>query len=104
MNRAENTFTLADLMHDFRCSDPDEMRIPIMAETARYYKTDPEGVEIMCRSMEERINAAAADKTVEIATKMIARGKLSLEEIAEYSGLPLEEIKALAEKNKPVAT
>ena len=54
----------------------------------------------MCKSMEDRINA----KAIEIMTKMIARGKLSLEEIAEDSGLPLEEIKALAEKNKPVAT
>ena len=71
-----------------------------MAETARYYKTNPKGVEFMCKSMEDRINA----KTIEFALKMIVKGKLSFDEIAEYSGLPLDEIKALAEKNKPVAT
>ena len=54
----------------------------------------------MCKSMEDRINA----KTIEFALKMIVKGKLSFDEIAEYSGLPLDEIKALAEKNKPVAT
>lgn len=62
----------------------------------------------MCKSMEDRINAAtastAAAKTIEFALKMIVKGKLSLDEIAEYSGLSLDEIKALAEKNKPVAT
>lgn len=99
---------LARLAHDFLCSDPDKMLLPIMAKTARYYKTNPKGVEFMCKSMEDRINAAtastAAAKTIEFALKMIVKGKLSLDEIAEYSGLSLDEIKALAEKNKPVAT
>ena len=74
----------------------------------------------MCKSMEDRINAATAAaaaaaaaaatakattaKAVDVAFKLIARGKLSLEEIAEDSGLSLDEVKALAEKNKPVAT
>ena len=31
--------------------------------------------------------------------KMIASGKLTLEEIADYLSLPLEEVKALANKN-----
>lgn len=111
---------LARLAHDFLCSDPDKMLLPIMAETARYYKTNPKGVECMCKSMEDRINAATAAaaaaaaaaatakattaKAVDVAFKLIARGKLSLEEIAEDSGLSLDEVKALAEKNKPVAT
>ena len=35
---------------------------------------------------------------IENALKMIARGKLTLEEIAEDSGLTLEEVKELADK------
>ena len=99
---------LAELAHDFLCNDPDEMYLPLMAETAKYYKTDPEGVEHMCKSMEDRINAAtaaaAAAAAIDIALKMILKGKLTLEEIAECSNLPLDEVKALAEKNKTVAT
>ena len=41
------------LMHDFLCSDPDEMLTPILAEKARFLKTDPKGVDIMCKAMDE---------------------------------------------------
>ena len=63
----------------------------------------------MCKSMEDRINAAATAaatakaKAIEFATKLIARGKQTLEEIAEDSNLPLDEVKALAEKSKTVS-
>lgn len=36
------------------------------------------------------------DKAIEVAKKMIARGKMSLEEIAEDSGLTLDKVKELA--------
>ena len=41
------------LMHDFLCSDPDDMKTPLLAEKARYLKTDPKGVELMCKAMED---------------------------------------------------
>ena len=41
------------LMHDFLCSDPDDMKTPLLAEKARYRKTDPKGVELMCKAMED---------------------------------------------------
>ena len=44
---------LGRLMHDFLCSDPDQMRTPILAEKARFYKTDSKGVDHMCKIMDE---------------------------------------------------
>lgn len=44
---------LGILMHDFLCSDPDDMKTPLLAEKARYLKTDPKGVELMCKALEE---------------------------------------------------
>ena len=44
---------IGNLMHDFLCSDPDEMLTPILAEKARFLKTDPKGVDIMCKAMDE---------------------------------------------------
>ena len=41
------------LMHDFLCSDPDDMFTEMLAEKARYLKTDPKGVDIMCKVMED---------------------------------------------------
>ena len=52
----------------------------------------------MCKSREDMRNEAALRKSKEIALRMINVGKLSLEEIAEYSGLPLEVIKELAQQ------
>ena len=44
---------LGRLMHGFLCSDPDDMYTELLADKARYLKTDPKGVEIMCKQMEE---------------------------------------------------
>jgi len=41
------------LMHDFCCSDPDEMNYGIMADRARYYKESTEGVREMCKAMDD---------------------------------------------------
>ena len=35
---------LGQLMHDFLCSDPEDMKTKLMAEKARYLKKDPKGV------------------------------------------------------------
>ena len=44
---------IGELMHDFLCSDPDEMRTKLLADKTRYLKTNPEGVDIMCKEMEK---------------------------------------------------
>ena len=44
---------LGQLMHDFLCSDPDAMLTPALAEKTRFLKSDPKGVDIMCKIMED---------------------------------------------------
>lgn len=44
---------LGRLMHDFLCSDPDDMQTKLLADKARYLKSHPEGVDIMCKEMEK---------------------------------------------------
>ena len=44
---------LGQLMHDFLCTDPDDMYTHLLASKVRYLKTNPKGVELMCRAMEE---------------------------------------------------
>ena len=46
------------LMHDFNCSDPDEMYDHDLAARVRYLKQTQEGIEEMCRISEELENAA----------------------------------------------
>ena len=72
------------------------MHYDLMKETARYYKETPEGVEIMCKAFEETRREGAYRAQVETAKRMIARGKLTLEELAEDTDLPLETVRELA--------
>ena len=64
----------------------------------QYYKEDPEGVGKMCEAMDRIAEKRAVEARIENALKMLADGQLSLEKIAQYSGLPLEKVKELADK------
>ena len=49
----QGTSELGWLMHDFRCTDADDMYYDLMAEKTRYLKENPKGVSEMCKIMEE---------------------------------------------------
>lgn len=49
-----------------------------------------------CRLIEELLEESKHDQQIENALRMIKNGKLSYEEIAECSGLSLDEVKELA--------
>lgn len=86
---------LGKLMHDFSCTQPSDMNYVIPAERARYFKESKEGVAIMCKAMEDMRNQTLKDGMTDVAKRMLADGTLSLEKIAEYSGLSIEEVEAL---------
>lgn len=87
---------IGKLMHDFSCTNPEDMHYEALAKRARYFKQDKEGVETMCKMMEEMRNEAALDNAKETARRMIKKGKMSLEEIADYVPiLSFDELKQL---------
>lgn len=86
---------LGKLMHDFNCTCADDMNFELLAERTKYLKENPKGVDEMCKAMEEMKNEAEYRKAIEIAKRMITRGKASLEEIAEDTGLTILKIKEL---------
>ncbi len=85
---------LGILMHDFMCSDPEEMKYKVLADRARYLKGSKEGIQSMCRAMEE----LAKNVRIEAAQKLIRVEKLTYEEIALCQDLTVEEVKKLADK------
>ena len=94
---------IGKLMHDFSCTDPDDMNYEALAKKARYYKQDEKGVAAMCKIMEDmRIEAAqkAELKSArETAERLIKMGKMTLEEIAECVPLlSLDELKEIEMK------
>ena len=87
---------IGKLMHDFSCTNPDDMNYEALAKKARYYKQDKKGVATMCKIMEDMRNEAALDNARETARRMIKKGKMSLEEIADYVPvLSLDELRQL---------
>ncbi len=110
---------LGKLMHDFSCSNPDDMNFPLLAERTRFFKEEKEGIESMSKVMEEMCKEAAEqalekgikqgreegreegiEQGIGIATRnivcnMIKLGKLTLSNIAEMTGLTLEEVEKI---------
>ena len=88
---------LGKLMHDFTCTDPDDMNYPVLAQRVRYFKEDTKGVTTMCRAMEEMRDATAREAKLEIARTML-EDNVPYEAIARYTKLSVDEIKALDSK------
>ena len=87
---------IGKLIHDLSCTDPDDMNNEALADRARYYKKNEKGVMAMCKIMEDIAREAEQKSVREIAERMIRKGKMTLEEIADYvPELSLEELKKL---------
>lgn len=95
---------IGKLMYDFSCTDPDDMNYEALAKRARYFKEDEKGVAAMCKIMEDMRKEAAKEATKqaelknsrETAGRLIKKGKMTLDEIAECVPLlSLDELKEI---------
>ena len=119
---------LSKLMHDFFCTRPEEMYFELLARTVGYYKQDERGLRDMNGVMEAireegrregrkegrekgrkegrkegrkiGLDEGRMAEKSRTASRMLALGKLTLEDIAEYTGLELDAVRALAEKQQ----
>ena len=101
-SEVEDNTPLGLLMHDFRCTNPDDMHYKILADRVRYFKQDEKGVATMCKAMEdmrkEAAQAAALMERKRMAIRMLEDGELTDEKIALYAGLTLDQVKELAQE------
>lgn len=90
---------IGKLMHDFSCTAPDDMYYDELAERVRFFKESKEGIAIMCKVMEDMRNESLKEGMREekklTVLRMLEIGKYALEEIANISGLSLDEVKKL---------
>ena len=94
---------LGKLMHDFSCTNPDDMYYEVLADRARYFKESKEGIEIMCKVMEDMraetlevgIKQGEERNKKAVALRMLKAGKYSTDEIADMSGLSITEVQDL---------
>ena len=87
--------TITKLIHDFRCSKGDDMLLPPFADKTRFFRETQEGVERMCKIMEERDNDIKLRQTNAIAANLLKIGILTNEQIADVTGLSVETVKEI---------
>lgn len=94
---------LGKMMHDFYCTQADDMYDEILRERVQYLKENKEGLNIMCKIMEEireegkyeGIEIGKHEGIVEIVKRMLLEGE-DIERISFYTHLSVEEIRQYA--------
>lgn len=71
---------LGKLMHDFGCTKADDMNFDLIAERTRYLKENPEGVEKMCKVMEDMRNEVVQRTVLQNIKNLMETMKLSAEQ------------------------
>ena len=95
------------LMHDFSCRNADEMHYKVLRDRVKFFKESKEGRDTMSKAMEDfgrlcekrgEINGETR-KARDVALRLLSgvKYKYTAEEIADISGLDLEEVRKLQE-------
>ena len=76
-------------MHDFFCTDPDDMNYKKLADKVRYFKEDEKGVAAMCKVMEDMRNEESKKtKVIDIESVMESFG-VTVEKAMEALKIPV---------------
>ena len=70
----DSSTALGRLMHDFFCTDPDDMNYQQLAKKARFFKENEEGKAAMCKVLEDMRNETAMHEREEMAKRLIEQG------------------------------
>lgn len=92
---------IGSLMHDFFCTDPNDMKNSVLAENVRYYKTDVEGVDRMRTMTEEFVERAIKEERakteeerkskVKIVRAGMEKLHLNFEQTCDFFDIPKED-------------
>lgn len=94
-------------MNDFFCTGADQLKNEVLADRMNFFKETAEGqrelsgIELVidargrAEGRAEGIFEGEVKGKTEMATKLIQLGQMSLERIAEVSGLPVEELRKI---------
>ena len=89
------------LMHDFSCKKSVDMKNAMLAEKVRHLKEDEQGVQKMCKIMEdfarEEREEARGERDIETASKLLEQKKMSEAEIADFFNFTNEQMKLVKE-------
>ena len=89
---------LGQLMHDFTCMSPEDMKYQVLADRTRLFKENKKGCGVMSTIMDEVREEGRETAVKKTVLGMLKNGKLTIQEIAEITGLTVEAVKALADQ------
>ena len=84
---------LSNLMHDFFCKNPNDIKNKALAAKVRHFKEEETGVDEMCELMQK----LAKQERIEIAENALNEGA-SVTFTAKITNLPIHEVEAIAER------
>ena len=82
---------IGKLMHDFSCTDPNDMNYPLLADRVRYFKEDKDGVQTMCKIMEEVREEGAKENMLKNLKTLMETMNFSIEQAMDALRVPPEE-------------
>ncbi|MBQ2965004.1 MAG: hypothetical protein IJE14_10135 [Clostridia bacterium] len=85
---------IVKLIHDFNCTDPDEMYFSVLADRVRYFKETPEGQAEIFKMFDDARKEAADARAIKIARSLL-NTTFSVEQIAEICALSVEEVQKI---------
>lgn len=80
---------VGQLMHDFSCWNPDEIKLPLLKAAVKYYKEDPKGVEYMCKAFEETREQGAECERIKNIKSLMETLKLTAQQAMDALKIPL---------------
>ncbi len=101
--KGEGMTDIEKLIHDFTCSDPEQMLIPSLRKRCMEIKsgTAEKEVDKMCKLLDLRIQEEHAEgrteERISMAKKMLKKNQFTDEMIAELCELTIEEVNELKE-------
>ncbi len=91
------------LMHDFSCTQAEDMNYSLMADGTNYLKVNPEGVAKMCKQMEDLRDKSRAEgamaKAKAMTLELHALG-VDIDKIAKAAQVSVEQINAWLAEGK----
>lgn len=73
------------LMYDFSCTNPDDMNYALLADRVRYFKEDKEGVQTMCKIIEDYAQEVAKEVAKETEERKLLSDLKTLMETMNFS-------------------
>lgn len=91
------------IMHDFFCTDPNDMHYDIFARRAKYFKETEEGVRQVCQVMQDFLDKGVKKgevaKAKDMAIKLADMG-VSVEKIAKAADCDMKTVKGWLDKKE----